>query len=82
MSESIVADTAKEETTRQTIILAFTLVGAVAMVIVARSIDKPDFSKSLKMGAALALKRVAASQVDWWQNVADKAASAYNREKN
>ncbi len=82
MSESIVAETAKEETTRQTIILAFSVAGAVALVFVARTLDNPDFGRSMKMGGALALKRFAAGQVDWWQSIADKAGTVYNREKN
>lgn len=80
-SKTVVADVAKEETTRQAIILAFSLAGTVAIVYVMRMIEQPDYARIVKMSSALAVKRFAGKNVDFWQSVSDKAATVYNRER-
>ncbi len=71
----------KEETQRQVVILVFSLVGTVITVYIVYQMSRPDAFKTLKMRVALTAKRVAQSQVDWWQKQADNAATAYNKEK-
>ena len=80
-SENIIADTAKEETTRQTIILVFSVLGTAGMLYVLRKFDRPDAGRTIKMAGALKVKRFANKQVDFWQNIADKAATTYQRER-
>lgn len=79
--KSIVVETAKEETTRQTIILVFSVAGAAASLYILRKFDQPNAGRIAKMTAALAVKRFANKRANWWQDIADKAATMYNREK-
>ena len=76
-----VKETAKRETARQAVILIFSVVGSVAMVYLARKTSDPDLFRTVKMAGALKVKRVAQRQVDWWQDVADRAATVYQRER-
>lgn len=71
----------KDETQRQIVILVFSLVGTVITVYIVYQLSRPDAFKTLKMRVALSAKRLAQSQVDWWQRQADNAATAYNKEK-
>lgn len=73
--------TISDETKRQIVILAFSVIGTVVTVGLFYYLTKPDTFKTLKMRAALTLKRVAQKQVDTWQDLADKAATMYNRER-
>lgn len=82
MSDETLADVAKKETARQTVILAFSVVGALAMMYVMRKANEPDAFRTFKMGSALKVKRFAQKRADWWQDVADKAATAYQRERD
>lgn len=79
--KSVIVETAKEETTRQTIILVFSVIGAAASLYVMRKFDQPEAGRIAKMASALAVKRFANKRANWWQDVADKAATIYNREK-
>lgn len=79
--DRIIVDTAKEETTRQTIILVFSLVGTAGVVYLMRKLDQPEFGRTAKMMTALAVKRFANKRAEWWQDIADKAATVYNRER-
>ena len=71
----------KEETKRQLVILGFSIVGTVITVYIVYQLSRPDAFKTLKMRLALTAKRLAQSQVDWWQKRADDAATLYNQEK-
>lgn len=71
----------RREVKRQTVVLLFSVAGALITVYVMRRFNEPDFGRTLKMSAALKVKRFAASQVDWWQGVADRASTIYNQEK-
>lgn len=71
----------KREIKRQTVVLLFSLAGALITVYVMRKMNEPDFGRTLKMSAALKVKHFASAQVDWWQGVADRASTIYNREK-
>ena len=70
-----------EEAKRQAIILLFGLVGTVATAYVLYYFASPDAWKTLKMRLALKAKRLTQSQADWWQTLADKAATMYNQER-
>ncbi len=81
MVMSRVSEIVKEESTRQTIILAFSLAGTIGMFYLARHMDEPEFGRELKMKTALYVKRFANNRADFWGHVAAKAATVYNREK-
>lgn len=76
-----VPDVAKRETVRQAVILVFSLAGAIGTLYVVQRFSEPDAFRTVKMELALKVKRMAQKRADWWQNLADKAASTYNREK-
>lgn len=76
-----IAEIAARESTRQTVILIFGLLGTAGTVIVMRYLSGPDAIRVLKMNAALKFKRYAQRQVDFWQLLADKAATIYQRER-
>lgn len=76
-----VGDVAKEEMTRQLIILGFSVVGIFATVWVMQGLSDPDTFRTVRMGTALWAKRAFQEQADKFQEWADKAATAYNREK-
>jgi hypothetical protein len=73
--------TVQDETKRQVIILVFSAIGTVVTISLVYYFSSPDSFKTLKMKAALKLKRLAQKQVDTWQSIADQAATLYNREK-
>ena len=75
--ENTVRDVVKNESARQTVILGFTLVLVGIMYV----IQNDDERRRMKMAAALVTKRFAQRQADWWQLVADRAATIYNGEK-
>ena len=77
MTTPVVQDEAK----RQAVILLFSAVGTVVTIGLVYYFTAPDAFKTLKMKTALRVKRMAQQQVDIWQTVADKAATAYNRER-
>jgi len=58
---------------------------AVALAVVASKVQRaastPDFGKLFMMKRAWSVKRFANVQVDMWQGIADKAATAYNSMK-
>lgn len=76
-----VTDVAKRESTKQSVILVFSLAGTLGTLYIIQRFSEPDSFRTLKMLLALKAKRIAQAQADWWQDKADKAASAYNREK-
>lgn len=80
MSDDVV-DIAKEETVRQTVILGFSLVGTVIMVYLMRKANDPDVFRTAKMASALRLKRIAQRQAVWWEDLAEKAATVYQKER-
>lgn len=67
-----------EESAKQTVIFVFGLLFIVAAAGVASSVD--DW-KTVKMGTALALKKLCQGEADRWQKWADDSATFYNREK-
>lgn len=71
----------KDEAQRQIVILIFSAIGTVVTIYLIYEFSKPDAFKELKMRWALKFKRIAQSQVDWWQARADDAATMYNKEK-
>lgn len=77
-----IASVAKTETTRQTVILVFSLAGTVGAIYLMNKFTEPDAFRMLKMTAALRAKHLAQRQADWWQRQADKAATVYNRERS
>lgn len=76
-----VTDIAAQETTRQLIILTFSLIGTAISLILIRELSDPDKLRTWKMRTALYIKRRAQKQVDRWQAVADFAATVYNKER-
>lgn len=50
---------------------------AVLTLLVLRKLMRPDFGIMVKMRGAQAVKRMAQSQADAWQEVADHAATVY-----
>ena len=76
-----VVDVAKTETTRQTIILVFSIVGTVATVYIARKLQDPDTVSMLKMWSALTVKRWADRQAARFARLASHMATVYNGEK-
>lgn len=76
-----VGDVAKMEVTRQTIILGFSIAGTVATFYVVRKLQDPDYMSTLKMAAALAVKRWADKQADRFSRLAAHMATVYNGEK-
>lgn len=58
--------------------LCFAIALALITVKVQRAASTPDFGKTFMMGKAWTIKRFANTQVNMWQSVADKAATAYN----
>lgn len=81
MTDDTVRDVAKREATRQAIILVFSIAGTIGSVYLVKKFTEPDTGKTLKMMTALHVKRFAGRNVDFWQRIADRAATAYNREK-
>jgi len=81
MGDDSIGGIIAEETSRQTVILIFTLVGTVLVIYVAAKLGEPDSFRRLKISSALAVKRYAQKQVDKWQEIADKAATIYNNER-
>lgn len=74
-------DVIKEETTRQAIVLLFSVAGAVVTLFVVRARDDAVLRSTMKMQFALSAKRFCQHRADRWQDWADKAATLYNREK-
>lgn len=72
-------EVAKQEATRQLVILLFTLCGAGIMVWVMRKMDEPDFFITLKMRVALEWKHYCQERADMWQDRAGKAATWYQQ---
>lgn len=81
MDDDTVNDIAKKETARQAIILTFSLAGTIGTLWLVQALSEPDVWRTYKMRSALGLKRFAGWNVDFWQNISDKAATAYNKEK-
>lgn len=75
--EESVSEVVRKESARQAVILGFTLALAGIMYV----IQNDDERRRMKMAGALATKRFAQRQADWWQYVADRAATIYNGEK-
>jgi hypothetical protein len=71
----------RDEAQRQAVILLFSAAGAVVTILIVYHFSNPDALKTLKMSALLRVKRFAQKQVDRWQELADKTATLYNREK-
>lgn len=80
MTESVTG-VAKEEITRQTVILIFSIAGVAATVWAMQGLSDPDTFRTVRMGTLLWAKRLFRRQADRLQEWADKAATAYNREK-
>lgn len=71
----------KDEAIRQTVILVFSIVGAVALAFVVRALDEPDFLRTAKMRAALAGKKACNTTALHLLNLADKAEGLYEQER-
>lgn len=76
-----VSEIAAQETTRQFIILAFSLAGTVLTILLVRELSDPSKIRTWKLRTALYAKRKAQKYADFWQDLADTAATIYNREK-
>jgi hypothetical protein len=76
-----VADVAKVETTRQTIILVFSIAGTVATVYLVRKLQDPDVMSLYRMWTALTVKRWAERQARRFDRLALHMANVYNGEK-
>jgi hypothetical protein len=76
-NESVVATEVK----RQTVILLFSTAGTIIAVYVMYKLSEPDLWRTTKMKLALKVKHLAQTQVEWWQSIADKAATLYNQER-
>lgn len=72
---------AKDQATREVVMLVFSVVGGVIVVFIIRRVHNPDFGRTIKMRLALTVKRIANRAADRCQEIADRAATAYNREK-
>jgi len=72
--------TAVEETKRQVIILVFSAVGTVVTVYLVYKFSRPDSFRELRMRTALRVKHFAQKQADYWQKIADDAATMYHKE--
>jgi len=70
----------KEEAQRQLVILIFSTIGTVVTVYIVYQLSRPDAFRTLKMRAALALRKLSESQVRWWQKRADNATTMYYEE--
>jgi hypothetical protein len=81
MSDETIGEVVVLETTRQTVILVFSLVGTVLMLYAYAKFAEPDAFRRVKTATALWAKRYAQKRVDWWQRIADKAATIYNIER-
>lgn len=82
MVDESALEVAKKETARQAVILAFSVMGTISIILVSKYLREPDSMRVIKMGSALALKRLAQRQAEWWENIAEQAATIYNRERN
>jgi hypothetical protein len=76
-----VGDVAKTETTRQTIILVFGVLGTVTTIYVARKMQDADAMSTFRMWTALTVKRWADKQADRFSRLAAHMATVYNGEK-
>jgi hypothetical protein len=72
--------TAREETTRQAIILVFSIAGVLLMIAAQRAAADPDFYRSLRMRTAKQVERAAARMAAWSWGRAEAARMAYERE--
>lgn len=71
---------AREETTRQLVILGFSIIGTLAFFAL-MELSTKDKRRTMKMWSARAVKRSAQSGADFLQDVAGWAATVYNKEK-
>lgn len=81
MERETVGDIVKNESTRQAVILVFSVAGAIATVAAMRGMQNPDLMSYYRMWWALKTKRFADRQVDFWGGVSAQAANRYNSEK-
>lgn len=79
--EESMSTVVKVETTRQIIILVFSIAGTVATIYVARQLQDPDRLSILKMWGALTVKRWADKQADRFNRLAMYMGNVYNGEK-
>lgn len=82
MNDESALDVAKRETARQAVILVFSIMGTIFIILVSKHLRDPDSVRIIKMRSALTLKRVAQRQAEWWENLAEQAATIYNSERN
>lgn len=73
-----VRDIAEKETARQAIIFLFTIAGTIGTMWAVHKFSDPDSFMFAKKRTALSVKRFAQRRVDWWQRIADKAATVYH----
>lgn len=76
-----VVEVAKVETTRQTIILVFGLVGTILTYYVIRKLQEPDAMSTAKMAGALVVKRWSDRWADRFSRLSLRMATVYNGEK-
>lgn len=81
MERETVGSIVKDETTRQTVIFVFSVIGGVAVVWAMRAASTPDLWRTFKMRKALFVKRAADAVVEKCQTISANAATAYNQEK-
>lgn len=81
MERPTVGEIARDEATRQTVILGFMVVGGAVVLWASRAASNPDMWRTLRMRKALVVKRVAGGLAERFQTIATNAATAYNRER-
>lgn len=76
-----VTNIVKEETAKQAVILAFSIIAVAATAWVMQELSDPDVFKTVRMKLALEAKHYFQDRADRFQKMADDAATAYNKEK-
>lgn len=72
-------DQKKEVATRALVENAIALAFTLAALVLMKKLHQPDFGREFKMKLYRGVKTVAQKQADNWQNVADIAATSYNK---
>jgi hypothetical protein len=70
-----------EQGKRELVALVFSVAGTLITMYIVMNYSTSSM-QAFRMRVALKVKHFAEKQADYWHDVAGKAASAYNREKN
>lgn len=80
MNENV-TDVVMVESARQTVILVFGVVGVIAMGLATYYVTEPSAWSALKMRMALKGKEYALNQVEFWEDLAARCSTLYQRER-